>query len=379
MNFFEQQKRSKRSSVLLASLMVVAVLCITAVVSLAVILLAHHYSPAMQPPAPSQSFASIANWLQASHVDTVALIVVGMVVVSGLFKTLELKRGGEAVAQRLGCRLIAQDTRDLQERQALNIVEEMALACGAPRPPLYLLEAPGINAFAAGLSPENAIIGITRGALEHLTRDELQGVVAHEFSHIHHGDMRFNLRLTATLHGIMVISLAGGALLQTMHTVSRPFASNRTDNDQSPPPREERKQSAGDKLGAFVFLLGLALLILGAIGSFFGKCIKAAVSREREYLADAAAVQFTRNPDGIAGALKKIGGLTEGSTVNGQHVGEFGHLFFGSCLGAKGDGWLATHPPLVERIRRIEPGWDGVFVEVGARGGEPMEGEGVEG
>src|SRR5262249_35991212 len=222
------------------------------------------------------------------------------------------------------------------------------IASGTPVPPVYLLEREdGINAFAAGYTPGDAVIGVTRGCIRNLTRDELQGVIAHEFSHIFNGDMRLNLRLIGLLYGILLISMTGWIIFRSTANAYQ---------------YEDRRE--GDRRGGNPWpLLGLALFVLGYIGVFFGNLIKAAVSRQREFLADASAVQFTRNPDGIAGALKKIGALEEGSHVRTPEAQEASHLFFGDAVGHL-LGMFATHPPLVERIRRIAPSFAGDFSRV---------------
>jgi len=214
----------------------------------------------------------------------------------------------------------------------------MAIAAGTPVPPVYVLEESGINAFAAGYAPSDAVIGITRGAIETLSRDELQGVIAHEFSHILHGDMRLNIRLIGVLHGILVLGIMGEYLLRST--------------------RHSRRRS---KDSGNIAVVGLALLVIGYAGTFFGNLIKAAVSRQREFLADASAVQYTRNPAGIAGALKRIGGSAVGSQLDNPAAAEISHALFSEGLTRRFSGLFATHPPLGERIRRIEPDWDGRF------------------
>jgi Zn-dependent protease with chaperone function len=225
----------------------------------------------------------------------------------------------------------------------LNVVEEMAIASGVPVPPVYMIQEHGINAFAAGFSPEDAVIGVTRGAVETLSRDELQGVMAHEFSHILNGDMRMNIRLMGVIHGILVIGLIGYFLMRASF-YSSGYSSRRRSND-----------------GGGIVLLGLALVAIGFVGTFFGNLIKAAVSRQREFLADASAVQFTRNPHGIAGALKKIGGWKAGSQLENPKAQEASHMMFGSTLTSSLTQLFATHPPLAQRIRKIDPGFDGDF------------------
>ncbi|WP_372827764.1 M48 family metallopeptidase, partial [Polaromonas sp.] len=218
----------------------------------------------------------------------------------------------------------------------------MAIASGTPAPPVYLLaNEPGINAFAAGFSPRDAVIGITQGAIEQLSRDQLQGVIAHEFSHIFNGDMRLNIRLMGALNGILILGILGYYLMY-----SASFSGRRRSNDNS---------------GIAILALAVGLMVIGFAGTFFGGLIKAAVSRQREYLADASAVQFTRNPGGIAGALKRIGALKSGSIVRNPGAPEVSHAFF--AQGVTGfTQWLSsTHPPLATRILRIDPQWDGKF------------------
>jgi hypothetical protein len=211
----------------------------------------------------------------------------------------------------------------------------MAIASGVPVPPVYLIREPSINAFAAGFTPQDAVIGINQGTIDHLDRNELQGVVAHEFSHILNGDTNINLRLIAILHGILFLGMIGYGLL--------------------------RFGGASRKNGSAMVMFGLGLLVIGFGGTFFGNLIKSAVSRQREYLADASAVQFTRDPSSIADALKKIGGLSVGSTMTAKAAEQSSHMFFGAALSKFAGGLMATHPPLDKRIRAIEPGWDGRF------------------
>lgn len=282
----------------------------------------------------------------------VLVVTAGVVVFGSLFKILQLLNGGASVAMHLGGQKVASVTRDPAERKLMNVVEEMAIASGVPVPEVYVLnEENGINAFAAGTSPENTVIGVTRGCIRNLTRDELQGVIAHEFSHILNGDMRMNLNLMGWIHGILCLALIGRVLLEI-----------RSDNRKGSNPLP---------------FIGLALLIIGWIGVFFGRLIKSAVSRQREFLADASAVQFTRNPNGIAGALKKIGGLSDGSKLATPAAEEASHLFFGNGLAESWFGLMATHPPLEERIKAIDPTFDGKIPTY--TGGTPLGDETVRG
>ena len=274
-------------------------------------------------------------------------VVTGTVILLGsVFKTLALREGGAAVARSLGGRLVDGETKDPAERRLLNIVEEMALASGMPVPPVYLMdEETSINAFAAGHTPGDAVIGVTRGSLQHLNRDQLQGVIAHEFSHILNGDMRLDLKLVGILHGILLLALIGQILMR----MTQYSGSNRGRSD-------DKK----DNSALAFFLMGVALFAIGYIGVFFGRLIKSAVSRQREFLADASAVQFTRNPEGLAGALKKIGGLAQGALIRSPEAEETSHMFFGSAVGAV-SSLLSTHPPLEERIKFLDPQFDGQF------------------
>jgi len=279
-------------------------------------------------------------------VTLITILVVGL---GSLWKTLALRAGGRTVAESLDGQLLSPGSGDIAERRLLNVVEEMAIASGTPVPPVYVMqEEMGINAFAAGFGPDDAVIGVTRGCMEKLTRDQLQGVIAHEFSHILNGDMRLNIRLMGILHGILVIGLIGGVLLRV--------------GSYSSMSRRRSKDNGGAKIA----LVGLAIFIIGYVGFFFGKLIKAAVSRQREYLADASAVQFTRNPDGIAGALKAIGGYAGHGTLQSSQAESCSHMFFshGKKKSFIEFNSLATHPPLHDRIQRIDPSFDGSFPEI---------------
>ncbi|MGL6226561.1 MAG: M48 family metallopeptidase [Thermoguttaceae bacterium] len=284
---------------------------------------------------------------------TLLLAVIGgvLLLVGGgsLFKIVELANGGgDAVAEQLGGRLVSTTTQDPGERRLLNIVEEMAIAAGISIPKVYLLDhEEHINAFAAGFTPNTAAIGITRGAIDYLNRDELQGVVAHEFSHILNGDMRLNIRIIGILFGLNVLVVLGYAVLR----MSLYANVGRSKNSDSNVP-----------VVAITMIIGLGCVIIGSIGMLLSSLIQAAISRQREFLADASAVQFTRNPEGIANALKKIGAPQVSSTIENPNAFEASHLFFANIFGSASLANLfATHPPLAERIRRIDPHFDGNF------------------
>jgi len=282
-----------------------------------------------------------ANWgkILETYFPALALVAafLGFVIGSAsLYRLSQLSSGGGAsVAESLGGTLLQSETRDPVEQKILNIVEEMAIASGMPVPRVYLMDEDGINAFAAGWSPNDAVIGVTRGCVKALSRDELQGVIAHEFSHILNGDMKLNIRLMGILYGIFFLSILGEILIRSIS-----YGGN-SSNDKK-----------NDGKGA-IFMIGLVLFILGWVGWFFGRLIQAAVSRQREFLADASAVQFTRNPDGISGALRKIAGWDQGSIIRNPHATEASHLFFGNGISGF-SALFATHPPLEERIHRIE-------------------------
>ncbi|MDO9322225.1 MAG: M48 family metallopeptidase [Pseudomonas sp.] len=348
MNFFEHQARAKRNSGRLILLLALAVICLIALTSVILMVLITRFGQAPlqllshEAPGYAADGSLVTDW---SLIGAVTIAVISVVLLGSLYKTMQLSKGGKAVAERLGGRLINLAPQSPEERRVLNVVEEMAIASGTPVPPVYLLDDPSINAFAAGLTPQDAVIGITRGAIFLLSRDELQGVIAHEFSHIFHGDMRLNTRLVAVLHGILLLGLIGGQLLDSSNRSIR-LTSRINDRNNT---------------GVLILAIGCALWLLGYAGTFFGNLIKAAVSRQREFLADAAAVQFTRNDQSIAGALKKIGGYAGGSQLQASHAAEFSHMYFGPGIHMALGSLLATHPPLDERIRRVEPRWDGSF------------------
>jgi Zn-dependent protease with chaperone function len=346
MDFFTHQDVArKRTTVLvfyfcIAVILIIAALYVT-VASVALIAQDRQHRPP-GGPAPTLWNPHLAGAVAAGTVLVVAM--------GSLYKISSLRGGGETVARSLGGRPIHPNTRDLDERTVLNVVEEMAIAAGTPVPPVFLLEEEeGINAFAAGYSPSDAVIGLTRGAIETLSRDELQGVIAHEFSHILNGDMRLNIRLMGVLHGILLIALIGYGILRSLRHVRVSSSS---------------KKGGGAGIVVIMLMLGLSFLVIGYVGVFFGKLIKSAVSRQREFLADASAVQFTRNPSGIAGALKKIGGYARGSRIKDEMAEEASHMFFGNALRSSFTNLMSTHPPLDVRIRRLEPTFGGEFPEV---------------
>ena len=342
MDFFEHQDRARRNSrLLIVYFLVTVILIITTVYFALVAILALATSNA-------ENSVHVLDWNPQLLVAVVGSVLI-LIATGSIYKTWMLGSGGETVAVALGGVKVPANSTVLEERILLNVVEEMALAAGTPVPPVYLLEnEPGINAFAAGTTPQNAVVGITRGAIQTLTRDELQGVIAHEFSHILNGDMRLNLRLIGLLHGILIIALLGYMMLRML--IQFPRQSSKSDN--------ESKGTIG--IIAALFMMGGALVAIGYIGVFFANMIKAAVSRQREFLADASAVQFTRNPSGIADALKKIGGWPKHAMLQSARATEASHMFFGNGVASL---IFATHPPLETRVKRIEPQFDGQFAK----------------
>ncbi len=319
MNFFAQQERARSHTKRMLFLFVLAVGCIVAAIDL-VLFIAVGVSERDHTAHVSASVAPQVMFVTS-------LGVLAFIGVCSLYKITTLRSGGAAVAEQLGAARVEPTSPDFAHRRLRNVVEEMAIASGVPVPEIYILEdEPAINAFAAGYTPSDAAVTVTRGAMDKLTRDELQGVIAHEFSHVLNGDMRLNIRLMGVLFGILVIGIAGRKMLEN--------AGRSRDS------------------GGFV-IFGIAILAIGYIGVFFGRLIKASISRQREYLADASAVQFTRQPNGIGGALKKIGALVEGSKLESSEKEEVAHMLFGDGVGYS--DMFATHPPLEKRIKAIDP------------------------
>jgi Zn-dependent protease with chaperone function/uncharacterized tellurite resistance protein B-like protein len=334
MDFFQRQEIARRNTKLLEVYFVLAVIGIILTTYLAAVVFFGYFGHRFrieQEPSLATLLWNPKLFFGVS-VGTLAIIIGGSV-----FKTSQLASGGSAVAEMLGGVPINANTRDPDERKLLNVVEEMAIASGTPVPQVYVLpEEHGINAFAAGHSTSDMVVCATQGCLKYLTRDELQGVIGHEFSHILNGDMKLNLRLMGLVFGILCIAMMGRILLDTRSGNSR-------DRNALP-------------------LVGLALLIIGGLGVFFGKLIKSAVSRQREFLADASSVQFTRNPAGLASALQKVGGV--GSRIADPNAEDASHFFFANGLRESFAGMFSTHPPIEDRIRALDPSWDGKFKSI---------------
>ncbi len=339
MDFFQRQDQARRKTkwlILYFSLAVISmIVLIYGVAWFASSYMALHQNryASGYPPLTATGF-----W-DAKLFAEVALGTLAVILCGTTYKTMALAGGGGAVAESLGGRLVASNTTDPDERRLLNVVEEMAIASSVPMPQVYVLDdEKGINAFAAGHTTSDAVVAVTHGCMKLLSRDELQGVIGHEFSHILNGDMKLNVRLIGILFGIFCIATIGRILLSMRSNNSR---------DRNPLP-----------------LVGILLLVVGSLGLFFGRLIQAAVSRQREFLADASSVQFTRNPPGLSGALQKIGGYGFGSWLISDHAPDAGHLFFGNGIPRPMFSLLATHPPLEDRIRAIDTAWDGKFPRV---------------
>lgn len=321
MNFFEHQARARAQSRWMLVAFGISVLMVSGLVSVVL-------AAAVALGAANDPTYQDAQLPQTELLLGTALAVLAVIGIASLVKISQLKAGGGVVARSLGGTRVDTATRDPRLRRLRNVVEEIAIASGVPVPEIYVLEREaGINAFAAGYSPSDAAVAVTRGALEKLSRDELQGVIAHEFSHVLNGDMRLNIRLMGLVFGLLVIHIIGRELL-----------------DNTP-----RRGKRGPTLA----VVGFGLLAAGALGMFFGRLIKARISRQREYLADASAVQFTRQTRGLSGALKKIAGFDLGSGLGSGRGEEVSHMLFGD--GFSLSFLFATHPPVLDRIRRLEP------------------------
>jgi len=343
MNFFERQDDAHRSTGRLVFIFIIAVILIILTTTCIAA-----FGVAIATGAEGPGFiGTITNPIFLVGISGITLAVIAL---GTLFKLAMLRGGGSAVAEQLGGTLIHPATTNTDERRVLNVVTEMAIASGVPAPPVYLLaQEEGINAFAAGYGLNDAAIGVTKGCMTHFTRDELQGVIAHEFSHILNGDMRLNIRLIGVIHGILVIGLLGQVMTR-MWYVGAFGSSSRRKNDNSA------------AIIIAIILTGYLIMMVGFVGTFFGSLIKASVSRQREFLADASAVQFTRNPDGIGNALRRIGGHQHGATVRHVRATEVSHMFFGQAVTSNLASAFATHPPLKQRITRILPQWDGSWL-----------------
>ena len=334
MDFFEAQDRAKRNTGKLVILYLLAVIGI--IVSV--------YFVSLLVFQTQVSVEGGVSFWQPGWLLTVSAIVLVTIVTGTFYRISQLRKGGSAVAELLGGRKVNPSSTNHHERQLMNIVEEMSIASGLPVPDVFVLDnEENINAFAAGFGTKDAAVGVTRGALEQLSRDELQGVIAHEFSHIFNGDMRLNIRLIGILNGILLIHIMGMIVMRSALYSGAMRGGNRSGKGNSALP---------------LILFGVSLIVIGYIGMIFGRMIQSAISRQREYLADAAAVQYTRNPDGLAGALNKIAMKKKGAEIKDGHAMEMSHLFFASSFHSALDALFATHPPIEKRIKAISPSLD---------------------
>ena len=332
--FFESQHLARRNTRVMVLLFVLAVLGVVIAVNavLAGIWIFGIADSAYIEPGRRAGVLMLIRSVPTQLYLWGAVITVALILIVSTVNVVKLADGGEAVAKMAGARRVSPETRDPLERRFLNIVEEMAIASGVRVPAAYIMDGEnGINAFAAGWDVSGAVVAVTRGTLQTLTRDELQGVIGHEFSHILNGDMRLNIRMIGVLAGVLFIGSIGGFIMRSVG------------------------ESRDSKGAAGFFAVGLALFIIGYVGLFFTRVIKAAVSRQREFLADASSVQFTRNPDGIAGALDRIRAST--ALISNRRAEDMSHMFFGQGIKVWLGGLFDTHPPLDERIKRVHPGF----------------------
>ena len=344
MNFFAQQERARTHTRRMLILFVLAVVSIVAAVDIVLMI-------AFGAAGQGSKHAFNAASLQPRVMFGCSVLVLAVIGLCTLYKISTLRSGGGVVARQLGATLVPADTTNFAYRRLRNVIEEIAIASGVPVPEIYVIEdESAINAFAAGYTTADAAVTVTRGCLDKLTRDELQGVIAHEFSHVLNGDMRLNIRLMGVLFGILVIGIAGRKLVQNVG---------------------RGKDSGG------IVAFGFAILAIGYIGVFFGRLIKAGISRQREFLADASAVQFTRQTLGIGGALKKIGGLTEGSKLASAETEEVAHMLFGDGVGYS--ALFATHPPLIKRIKLLDPQFnESEFADIAMAWSQPLQADDAE-
>jgi Zn-dependent protease with chaperone function/uncharacterized tellurite resistance protein B-like protein len=337
MDFFARQEQAKKKTRYLVFYLIIAVLCIV----IAINAIMYAYMVIMH----NESYR-LSQWIVQPKSLTVTIATIFTITAISFIQWRLLREGGDALALRMGATPVLLDTKDSNERQLLNVVEEMSIASGIAMPNLYVMERErGINAFVAGLNQSDAVLVVTNGAMRELTRQELQGVIGHEFSHIFNSDMRINLQLISLLAGILFLSEAGRFVLSSAYD----------DGYTS----DSRNQGSANP---FIFLLPMAivLFVVGSVGLFFARLIKSSISRQREYLADAAAVQYTRNNQGLASALFKISQFSEGSTLHTHHAEEASHMCFSepvSMFSGFLNGLLSTHPPVEKRIKAICPGW----------------------
>ncbi|MCH2592386.1 MAG: M48 family metallopeptidase, partial [Pedosphaera sp.] len=341
MDFFERQRQAKKKTGVLVFLFCVAVLLI----SLLNFLIIAAVIPLAGRNKGELDFSTLQDPMLALWVVLGTFVIICL---ASLFRKSQLSGGGSSIASMMGGRLVNMATTDPDEQKLMNVVEEMAIASSVPMPEVYVMDGEkGINAFAAGSTVDDAVIGVTDGCMRRLQRDELQGVIAHEFSHILNQDMRLNFHLVAVVFGLLVLALLGRLMMEIGFNSSG-----------------RRSSKEGGGAGVLIGISGAAIMASGYLGVFMGNLIKSAVSRQREYLADSSAVQFTRNPEGLSGALKKIGALSSASRLVSPHADEASHMFFGNGMRKSWFSITSTHPPLLERILLLEPSFDGDYSEV---------------
>ena len=345
MDFFERQRQAKKKTGVLVFLFCVAVLVISLLnflIIAAVIPLA-----GVERNKGDLDFSTLQDPLLALWVVLGTFVIICL---AGLYRKSQLSGGGSSIASMMGGRLVNMASTDADEQKLMNVVEEMAIASSVPMPEVYVMDGEkGINAFAAGYTVDDAVVGVTDGCMRRLHRDELQGVIAHEFSHILNQDMRLNFRLVAVVFGLLVLAQLGRLMMRIGF------------NSSGRRSRSSRDEGGG---AALIGIAGLGIMVSGGLGILMGNLIKSAVSRQREYLADSSAVQFTRNPEGLSGALKKIGALSLGSRLVSPHADEASHMFFGNGMRESWFAITSTHPPLLDRVQLLEPSFDGDFSEV---------------
>jgi Zn-dependent protease with chaperone function len=342
MNFFDNQEKARKSTFWLILYFVLAIICIILIIDCVVMGSIIYANPKeFYPLVGYQHVLNQSAILQLAVITTLAVspIIILVIVLGTIFKMISLREGGIAVANMVGARELDPGTNDFLEKRFINVVEEMSIASGMSVPKLYVMDnEKAINAFVAGVKPEDTVMVVTKGALDQLSRDELQGVVGHEFSHIFNSDMNISLKLMGVLGGLVLIGQAGYFLLRFLSMSNR----------------RSSKSDDGRILIAIV-ILGVGLLVVGYIGLFFGRLIKAAVARQRELLADASSVQYTRNPQGIIFALKRIQQSESGTNLDTKHVEDISHLCFCTPRWMLFSDMLATHPPLDKRIQILDP------------------------
>lgn len=349
MNFYIAQDKARQKTKWLVLFYLFSLLFLTFVSTIVLMLLMPLFGVEGLPDVSADFWSSLFSEKHSNTFLGVGAFILGGAFISSYIESRHLAKGGSVVAARLGGVKISASTTHFNERKALNVVTEMAIASGMPVPDVYLLKnETGINAFAAGMMPSDAVIGLTQGAIDKLTRTQLQGVVGHEFSHILNGDMRLNLRIIMLLHGVAFIALLGRILTPT---------SNHRNS------RYSRSSSSKGKGSGAIIVVGILLRLIGWLGVLLGNIVKAAVSRQREFLADASSVQFTRNPSAIGDALKVIGSPSQTTRIQKADISEVSHLFFGQAFRTHFNFIFATHPPIEQRIRRVEPHWDGRFLK----------------